>query len=218
MESPPPTKKSKLEDSVQSDTVPASIEDTQPIHTSVRQQLHNVLSDVSAKSCGTPLPTEVIEQIIDHCLYRDFSELPADAFEDEEYEMLSDPAEAMEGDILENPLRKDQLTAIKDLPGKPLSSWGSEIEDIIDDGDLGIWWAHVGFPVGWKGSGELLEFDLWMCCEAHHWHGVFVFEKGATDVLLRYEPIEFCKPVRYPNRAKELSDYCADILWDMTNN
>ena len=83
----------------------------------------------------------------------------------------------------------------------------------MNNWDLGVWWIHVGFPVGWKGSGELLEFDLWMCTEANHYDGVFVFEEGSTDVLLRYEPTEFCKPVRHPERAEELSNLCAKILF-----
>ena len=41
---------------------------------------------------------------------------------------------------------------------------------------------------------------------------VFVFEKGSTDVLLRYEPIKFCKAVKRPDRAEELSVLSANIL------
>ena len=121
-------------------------------------------------------------------------------------------------DIFEDPLQKEQLLAIKNLPGKPLDRWGSTLEDILEDEDLMIWWVCVGFHVGWKGSGELLEFDLWSCCLAYLWHGVFVFEKGSTDVLLRYEPIEFCKFVRNPDRAKELSDLSFGILCVATNS
>ena len=198
----PPVKKCKLEDQFKKSEV--STEGTAD-SLSVRQQLQDLISEVSAKCCGTPLPTEIAVKITDYCLYSDFSELPADAFKHGGYQVLSDLQDMEMGDMV-------QLTAIKNLPGKPLSAWGSEIDDIMENAELGIWWAHVGFPVGWKGSGELLEFDLWMCCELHHWYGVFVFEEGSSDVLLRYEPTEFCKPVRYPNRAELLSDLCSDIL------
>ena len=215
MESPPPTKKSKLEDSVKVETSEIGSISTDPgdtiSQTSVRQQLHDMLSEISARSCGTPLPIEVTEQIIDHCLYSDFSELPADAFDDKEYELVDLIGEDV--DMLNTPLHKHQLTAIIDLPDKPLEYYGSDIEAIINDCDLGVWWIHIGFPVGWKGSGELLEFDLWMCSVANHYDGVFVFEEGSTDVLLRYEPTVFCKPVRHPERAEELSNLCAKILF-----
>ena len=241
---PPPTKKNRLGNSaVQPETVgpiqPAITEATatedapaltcitgatsgdaltQPTQTSVRQQLHDLISEASAKSCGTPLPAEMTGKIIDYCLYSDFSELPSDVFEEEVYEVLGGTGadNYTDEDMFEDPLRIDQLTAIKDLPGGPIKPWGEEVTELIEDGDLSIWWVHVGFPVGWKGSGELMEFDLWACFEFHHYHAVFVFEKGSTDVLLRYEPVEFCKAVKRPARAEELSDLSSNILTTVT--
>jgi hypothetical protein len=235
---PPQTKKSKLEDDAEkskledetdksnetkleedtanSNTRQTSTEDAPAQHTPVRQQLHDLLVEASAKSCGTPLPGEMTEKIIDYCLFSDFSELPDYALEEGEILSKIAPPDSQE-DPLADPLRRNQLMAIMDLPGKPLEAWGEDIEEVADNGDISFWWTHVGFPVGWKGSGEMLEFDLWMCAEYHHWHGVFVFEKGSTAVLLRYEPIEFCKPVKYPHRAKELSKESAGFLWAATD-
>ena len=234
---PPPTKKNRLENSAfqpeivwliqptitETTTEATATEDapaityitgdvlTQPTQTSVRQQLHDLISEASAKSCGTPLPAEMTGKIIDYCLYSDFSELPGDVFEEGVYEVLGGTGAEnfTDEDILKDPLRIDQLTAIKELPGGPIEPWGEEITELIENEDLLIWWVHVGFPVGWKGSGELMEFDLWGCFECHHYHAVFVFEKGSTDVLLRYE---FCKAVKRPARAEELSDLSSNVL------
>ena len=221
MEPPIPPKMEDSADSGTSDTAPTSADEpAQPIcTTSVRTQLRDVLAEVSAKCCGTPLPTEMTDEIIDYCLCRDFSELPAEAFKLKDYEILNDARGQMNGEEdAFGDLQKEQLLCIKNLPGEPLNGWGPDIEDIIDNPYLGVCWAHVGFRVGWKGSGELLEFDLWSWFEAlATLHGVFVFEKGSTDVLLRYEPTEFCKPVRNPDRAKELSDLSHGIMCLVTN-
>lgn len=197
---PPPAKKNKLEDTAESvqaetrsvvetsprDVLPGDVPSQSP-PISVRQQLCDLLSEASAKSCGTSLPMEMLDKIIDYCLCNDFSQLPAEVFSYGHYEVLGVLQDDASQEMFADPLRQEQLKAIKNLPGEPLDAWGPVPEE---NGDLSIWWTHV-FPVGWKGSGELLEFDLWMCCEAHHWHGVFVFEKGSTEVLLRYEPVEF---------------------------
>jgi hypothetical protein len=195
---PPLPKKSKLENT-------ANVAQ----HSPVRQQLHDLLVEASAKSCGTPLPREMTDKIIDYCLFNDFSELPEHVLR--EFKTLSSGGVG-DGDPFDDPLRRNQLMAIMDLPGKLLEPWGEDFEELQDNGDMTFWWVHVGFPVGWKGSGEMLEFDIWECFEAHHWHGIFVFEKGSTDVLLRYEPTEFCKPVQNPGRAKELSEMSSTII------
>ena len=176
------------------------------VHT-VRQQLHDLLSKASAVRCGTALPMELSDKIIDYCLYRDFSELPSGLFREGEHEVIQGLEESDDqNSILADPLRQDQLAAIESITDNTFI-WG-----MVPEKDIEIWWAHVGFPVGWKGSGEMLEFDLWMCCEGH-WQGVFVFESGRTEVLLRDDPAEFCRAVRNPHRAVELSKLSADILW-----
>lgn len=206
----PTTKKSKLEDTTDSSQPTPDV----PAKPSVRQQLHDLLFEASTKSCGMPLPAEVRDKIIDYCLFSDFSELPDKAWKMHEILFDSTALGRLElGKV--DPLRIDQLTAIRNLPGEPLKNWGSEFEDIIDNEDMEIWWKHVGFPVGWKGSGEMMKFDFWACYEYHHFHGVFVFEKGSTDVLFQTERFcKFCKPVRRPDRAEELKKKCSRLMMD----
>ena len=185
----PPIK--KLEDMTISSTEQTYAADYVPPATSPQK---------SVESVGLTLPAEVTD-----CSLCDFSELPARhlrnevlstvVFEDDQRKMASDA------------FRMEQLVAIKNLPGKLLDErvHGPDIEDILEADDMGFWWVHVGFPVGGKGSRELQEFDLWM--------GEFVFEKESTEVLLWFEPVKFCKAVRKPDRAEELSDLCEKILW-----
>ena len=100
MESPPPTKKSKLEENVQVETSEIRLISTDPgdtiSQTSVRQQLHDLLSEASARSCGTPLPIEV-----------------TDAFDDKKYELIELVEYVGEDvDMFDTPLHKNQLMAI----------------------------------------------------------------------------------------------------------
>ena len=179
-----------------------------PAHYSVRQQLCDLLSEASAVRCGTALPMEITDKIADYCLYCDFSELPSELFCEGEYEIIqglreddyqgsirTDPTSR---DHLEAPLRRDQVAAIERLTRITI------VPSVL------IKWVHVGFPVGWKGSGELMEFDLWV------WLGwVFVFESGCTEVLLRGRPTEFCRSVQNPHRAVELANLSANVMLNL---
>ena len=146
----------------------------------------------------------------------DLSEVPKEAFAHEAYtvvDMLPDDATAEA--LLSNPLHFGQLAAIAGLPGKPLSPWGEEVEDFVEDGDLCLDWARIGFVVGAGNQQHMVQFDLWLCAEPHHWHAVFVFRAGCTKVLLRDAPPGFCEDVQRPERARELSGLAEDIMWNL---
>ena len=88
--------------------------------------------------------------------------------------------------MLADPLREDISVSSYVSPESPwmLGSEVTEVMEVMENEELALCKNHVG---------ESIEFDLWMCCEFHHWSGVFVFEKGSMDVLLRYEPVRQSK-------------------------
>ena len=63
--------------------------------------------------------------------------------------------------------------------------------EVVENGDLSIWWAEVILNNGVDGAEGEVNVDLWACCEMHHWHAPFIFISRTTDIILRYEPTEF---------------------------
>ena len=146
------------------------------------QQVQRLLTNGLCRQDRQRLPREVLDLITDYCLLRDFSQLALEALDTGSYTVVEVRAEDNDPeDLLADALRRGQLEAIGRLPGSPLRPWGADVREVVQNGDLAVWWVHVAFPVGWFGN-ETLDVDMWMCAEFHHWHGVFVFPSGSEQV------------------------------------
>ena len=148
------------------------------------------------------LPLECTRRIASYCTASDVSELEGWAFEDGGHEILATPVSWC---------TRVQYEALK----VDFAPWGETLDDVIENGDMGIWRCTVGFHRGYAGSGDLLVVDVVMGAEFHHWHAPFVFVEGTGELILRYgDPPVFCVDVARPDRAAELSGLFDGLMFE----
>ena len=159
------------------------------------------------------MPAAPLGTMTEPTIPRDISELKEINFREGNFTVLAQRGQ--EESIEPGTLRHRQLQAIVSLPGM-LQPWGDTVEDVLENGDLGVWYNHVAFHIN-NDPEHTLQYDLWMFAEFHHYHAPFVFRAGSDQLLLRYDPVEWLAPL--PQRADaciaaDVSSYCGAILLD----
>ena len=91
-----------------------------------------------------PLSPGVRQNVKETCADLHFSDLVKANGELCAYTIIS---QIDEKGSIEDGLRKEQLQAIFDLPDEPLTPWGEDIDEVVENGDMYVGWLHVGFHV-----------------------------------------------------------------------
>jgi hypothetical protein len=157
-------------------------------HPKTRHTLHVGLDLVTLRGIGCTLPYEIVSLIVDFTLVTCVFDLSDEDFA-EEYAILGEYATEKDvrmalrpSKILLCPLRKQQL-------GRITQDWQKDfdVEDAIYDDSLACTWAEVDFPVGWEGSGDFINLDVWLLEFFELGLSmVFVFRRGTAILQLEH--------------------------------